>query len=736
MDPIWFKSSVLDWESAFKTKFEAKNEICLSSIPNGLFFVLLGYQGHNTGGSGGIQITENGEKMFMFSLWCSKEYQISIENSSEDAQVLNHGDHIQLTKEEPISEIDGVNVIQRLTGELQEGSTDLNQTWHISCEFEYGSNVVRLGTIKWSGSRHPLNGPKFYSNAISSCQSEQDFEEIISKIKTPVIGNGEEKFQVEKQIPPKADHNGLNPVPGMIEDQNDDVVDGAENSTDGNERTEVGSEWRDSDFDLKSSKNAGTKIGKLWPEATFIHYQVTPTDGIDETDIQQGDELGDCWFLAALASLAMGNRDGKPNKARLHALEHVIQIENNIKSKAMKDGRFAFQFYRLGRWETVEIDNILPLSRRARRTDDNEWWVCLVEKAYAKFNGSYDSIEGGFTSWALTELTGGISIEMNKLTTSGDKELEKRLNGFDLFELMEKLWNKCIVTSSNYGGSNEKIVRGLVCGHAYSLIGVERVKTSNGEVRLVKIRNPWGETEWTGDWSDHRDGKDEWKTVSDEEKNRIGYNNKNDGSFWMTFQDWINEFELCTICIMHESCDDFIHWFDVDHNNIDGTSSVPAASLEKIESSFLGSNRVRTVNDMASEFGNPKMYHHAILTVGENYDFGRLVFLQILLECRTKETKFVMINVTKVSEDYDNVETVTTNTRSFKNQLFRKLVNPVMPLTKGLQITRYCHNGYLYNFEANSKYLISFMAAPEFQSQKDEDYCLRAFGKNISLKLL
>ena len=53
------------------------------------------------------------------------------------------------------------------------------------------------------------------------------------------------------------------------------------------------------------------------------------------------------------------------------------------------------------------------------------------------------------------------------------------------------------------------------------------------------------------------------------------------------------------------------------------------------------------------------MYRHAILTVGENYGFGRLVFLQILLECQTKETKFVMINVTKVSEDDDDVETVS-----------------------------------------------------------------------------
>ena len=76
------------------------------------------------------------------------------------------------------------------------------------------------------------------------------------------------------------------------------------------------------------------------------------------------------------------------------------------------------------------------------------------------------------------------------------------------------------------------------------------------------------------------------------------------------------------------------------------------------------------------------MYRHAILTVGENYGFGRLVFLQILLDCRSKETKFVMINVTKVSEHGNSVGTLTSDSRSFKNQIFRELVNPVMPLTK------------------------------------------------------
>ena len=72
---------------------------------------------------------------------------------SEDVKVLNLGNHIQLTKEEPSSEIDDVRVIQRLTGELQEGSTDMNQTWHISCEVSLyllscGRNVSHISYVK------------------------------------------------------------------------------------------------------------------------------------------------------------------------------------------------------------------------------------------------------------------------------------------------------------------------------------------------------------------------------------------------------------------------------------------------------------------------------------------------------------------------------------------------------------------------------------------------------------
>ena len=43
---------------------------------------------------------------------------------------------------------------------------------------------------------------------------------------------------------------------------------------------------------------------------------------------------------------------------------------------------------------------------------------------------------------------------------------------------------------------------GIISGHAYSLISVHEIDFSKETVRLLKLRNPWGQTEWKGAWSD------------------------------------------------------------------------------------------------------------------------------------------------------------------------------------------------------------------------------------------
>eukprot|EP00494_Astrolonche_serrata_P023274 UN23532 len=59
------------------------------------------------------------------------------------------------------------------------------------------------------------------------------------------------------------------------------------------------------------------------------------------------------------------------------------------------------------------------------------------------------------------------------------------------------------------------------------------VSTVHGNVKLVKLRNPWGKGEWTGDWSDSS------KLWTPELKRQVNLNtNAKDGIFWMSWADF------------------------------------------------------------------------------------------------------------------------------------------------------------------------------------------------------
>ncbi|KAG9327968.1 hypothetical protein JZ751_017036, partial [Albula glossodonta] len=82
--------------------------------------------------------------------------------------------------------------------------------------------------------------------------------------------------------------------------------------------------------------------------------------------------------------------------------------------------------------------------------------------------------------------------------------------------------------------------------HAYSLTGVEKVKTEHGVVELVRVRNPWGRVEWEGPWSDL--SGPEWGQVSDEEQKRVERVSVEDGEFWMSVPDFRQNFEMMEVC--------------------------------------------------------------------------------------------------------------------------------------------------------------------------------------------
>jgi len=98
-----------------------------------------------------------------------------------------------------------------------------------------------------------------------------------------------------------------------------------------------------------------------------------------------------------------------------------------------------------------------------------------------------------------------------------------------------------------FEGSDLLDSSGLVGSHAYSLLSALEVKTKDGKtIQLVKLRNPWGQSEWQYDWSDNS------PLWTPELKAQVGFENRDDGIFYMAFEDFLKYFSDVQICKVHD----------------------------------------------------------------------------------------------------------------------------------------------------------------------------------------
>ncbi|XP_069494925.1 calpain-3 isoform X2 [Ambystoma mexicanum] len=298
--------------------------------------------------------------------------------------------------------------------------------------------------------------------------------------------------------------------------------------------------------------------------------------GANRTDICQGD-LGDCWFLAAIACLTLHER----------LLYRVIPYEQNFTENYA--GIFHFQFWRYGEWMDVIIDDCLPTYNNqlvfTKSSQRNEFWSALLEKAYAKLHGSYEALKGGNTTEAMEDFTGGVtefyeikdapkdlfkimrkafergslmgcSIDENMGSSCGtvpQNDLEAKIA-----QLIESVSDPLKAPDSGSKGADDhppwslvpaqfetRMASGLVKGHAYSVTGVEETPFKGDKVKLVRLRNPWGQIEWNGSWGD---SAKEWSLIDKSEKTRLQHQVKEDGEFWMSYDDFLKNFTKLEIC--------------------------------------------------------------------------------------------------------------------------------------------------------------------------------------------
>ena len=209
--------------------------------------------------------------------------------------------------------------------------------------------------------------------------------------------------------------------------------------------------------------------------------------GIEPADVRQG-KLADCYFISCLAAMA----------------EIPGRIESMFNTNTVNEaGIYSINFYVNGKKEEVIVDEYIPCDPDTQlpcfcySAEMGEIWAMLIEKAWAKLHGSYCMIRKGSCLSALPHMTGAPSYryDHNKLS--------------DLDEFWETISDSkarnYVVTSSTHESdfNTNRDRQGIVSGHAYSVLSVHQFRKGRDNVRLVKLRNPYGNTEWEGDWSDN-----------------------------------------------------------------------------------------------------------------------------------------------------------------------------------------------------------------------------------------
>jgi len=168
----------------------------------------------------------------------------------------------------------------------------------------------------------------------------------------------------------------------------------------------------------------------------------------------------------------------------------------------------------------------------------------LIEKAYAKLNGTYHMIENNQPHNALEDLTGGLGY-CTILQPSNVNDPTFTDNLWNDLQRDQEAGNSVMVFGTSVAQLGNTGYMGLHPAHAYTMTGITVLEEANN-VKLIRMRNPWGNGEWEGDWSDK---SPLWDSISAEQKQKLGYRALDDGEFWIEYSNVLHLFAQIDWCI-------------------------------------------------------------------------------------------------------------------------------------------------------------------------------------------
>lgn len=204
------------------------------------------------------------------------------------------------------------------------------------------------------------------------------------------------------------------------------------------------------------------------------------------------------------------------------------------------DGFYSLILFIDGEFQIIYVDDYFPCLKGTNipyfsKTNTFELWPMLLEKAWAKVNGSYANCISGWPIDVFRTFTGFSCENINHSE-----------------ETQEKIWDKIKKVKDNNGiicssTRNEYEINeiGLIGGYTYTVLNAEEVEDDKyRKIFLLKLRNDLGQTDWTGDWSEKSPyWTDYIRNQIPKEKIEL-----KEGEFFIRLEDFIKYFSRTDLC--------------------------------------------------------------------------------------------------------------------------------------------------------------------------------------------
>lgn len=312
----------------------------------------------------------------------------------------------------------------------------------------------------------------------------------------------------------------------------------------------VDSEFPPSEFSLGDGEGASYVLG--WRCAPGIVENMQVFDGGTHPDDVCEGVFKNTWLLSAISMLLAASDFGKGlinERIRYLFVPHPSATDNELTLDTTV-GAYCVRIYRNSEWIPVIVDDLLPMRRKEHWTNENRGmanahcregrglWLPIIEKAFAKYYGTYSMLERGFVHHALEDLT-GCEAECIPLSSYA-RGVHKRALWKTLLRYKRNGYILGAGTGEAILADRELQDMGICFNTAYTIYDVREVDG----FKLLKLRNPPGDhDEWKGDWSDH---SSLWTRRL---QAKLGYHDDlHDNTFFMSFDDFVNVFRFLYTC--------------------------------------------------------------------------------------------------------------------------------------------------------------------------------------------